>query len=502
MADRKLTLTVVLTLIGLIHLISDSALKACPFCLAPPNTLAVQIDEADVILVGEMVGRRLYERQIQVDVNATTQFRIVRTIKAPGMSLNPGSQPRRAPMFLRPGQIVTIPGYNDSAPEELCLLIGRFTDTGAGDNSQTYDLAGSEETGTDVDKGVQQASASSDSPESSGGILKSGGTQTAAFEVDTASADAASEASGDSTAETRSFQRASLVSLVVPELLEWDSPTPVTPERLEYILGAPAVSVPKSLRLPYYINWLESADEQIAADAWAEFAGSPYEDVVSVTRLYPREKLRQWVANPDTNPERLGLFGMMLGLCGQSEDAALMQELIGEPRPSKDFRYGIEGVMGGYLLLTGEAGLRYLEDSRLKTPGVAAEELFAVVSAIQYMWSYESTRIDRSRLRESLHGLLHHPDMQEIVITDLARWKDWPTAPKLMQMFESEAMDDRGQKAVVQFAIALTRDAAKNKGPDAPTGEQLQQSRDFLAMVEQKHPQLLRHAARDFGPPQ
>ncbi|MFN8710414.1 MAG: hypothetical protein ACK50J_27390, partial [Planctomyces sp.] len=153
----------------------------------------------------------------------------------------------------------------------------------------------------------------------------------------------------------------SLVSLVVPELLEWDSPTPVTPERLEYILGAPAASVPKSLRLPYYINWLESPDEQIAADAWAEFAGAPYEDVISVTRLYPREKLRQWVANPETNPERLGLFGMMLGLCGESDDAALMQKLIGEPRSSKDFRYGIEGVMGGYLLLTGESGLRYLE---------------------------------------------------------------------------------------------------------------------------------------------
>ncbi len=101
------------------------------------------------------------------------------------------------------------------------------------------------------------------------------------------------------------------------------------------------------------------------------------------------------------SPERLGLYGMMLGLCGQPEDAEFLREQIGDPKPAKEFRFGTEGIMGGYLLLAGEDGLSYLEETRLKPTGVDYTEHFAVMQAVQFIWSYESDVISKPGSRKA-----------------------------------------------------------------------------------------------------
>ena len=68
----------------------------------------------------------------------------------------------------------------------------------------------------------------------------------------------------------------------------------------------------------------------IADDAYAEFANAPYNEIVPLAKQFPRESLRKWIVSPDVVPTRLGLYGMMLGLCGNDEDAALMQAKITE----------------------------------------------------------------------------------------------------------------------------------------------------------------------------
>lgn len=492
--------------------------SGCPFCLAPPETLSEIFAGADVVLVGEMLRMNLFDQQIKADISATTEFRIRAVFKAPGTdhdalsairrtwefpevhsqdallhNVSPGAENPQSsltadsgrsanstessvfedssiPDSIRPGRMVTVPGYTESAPGELFLLVGRYVATPDSNGSSTFEITSAGDTAEKEADSVTTANLEADAQES---------------------------------IRVPFGQNLIQASFVVPELLEWDAPEPLTMERMHYLFEAPAPELPQQLRLPYYLAHLESTDTVIAVDAWAEFAGAKYEEVAAVRSSMSRDRLRSWIADPNANPERLGLYGMMLGLCGNASDAEFLREQIGTPNSGKSFRYGVEGLMGGYLLLTGDAGVAFLEDTRLRRPGVASEELFAVVQSLQFIWSYENLLISRPRLRAALHLLLDNEDMREVIIADLARWKDWPTAYRLQETFQTAGQDDdRSRKAIVRFMIALIRDADRDTGLEKPAPELVDSTRQFLAVVEMKYPQLLQTAWREFGPPQ
>lgn len=471
--------------------------SACPFCLSPPQTWSEILAGADVVVVGELVGRELFDHQIVTESSSRTQFRIVKTVKAPGdghdrlrrlrfRSSTAASQLQTqnaerplGPCELLPGRTTTIQEYVTGKPGDLFLLSGRRCFPLSNDAVTTFETSD-----------AAPATSTSITPQ---------------------------ESPADATSVPLRFD------LCLPSgLLQWDSPAALNSQLLPYLLNAPDNDIPQSLRLTYFVPFLESSDAEIAADAWGEFARSQYEDVVAVRHLLSREKIRSWIARPEIGPERLGLYGMLLGLCGTADDAEFLRQQIGEPRLKKskstEFRFGIEGLMGGLLLLTGESGLDYLDSSRLQNSEAASEEQFAVVSALQYMWSYESTRIAPARLRQSLRLLLDNPEMREIIIADLARWQDWQSAPVLISRFSSESADEGTRRAIVQFMIALTREAERAKQPPVRTvsntqtaesnaisrtpvdSDLLQSVTQFLDQVRVSHPQMIQSAMREFGP--
>ena len=77
----------------------------------------------------------------------------------------------------------------------------------------------------------------------------------------------------------------------------------------------------------------------------------------------PREKIRKWFDDPDTAVTRIGLYGVLLGLCGDESDVKRVEHKI--LYPDSDFRLGLDGIMFGYLILNGENGLQVLEESKM-----------------------------------------------------------------------------------------------------------------------------------------
>ena len=107
--------------------------------------------------------------------------------------------------------------------------------------------------------------------------------------------------------------------------LEWGSPLEVTETSFNYITQAPSKETPAAKRLAYFVKFLEFSDQIVADDAYGEFANAQYKDIVSVKDQFPREKLREWLANPQTVTSRLGLYGLMLGLSGTQEDGEYLK---------------------------------------------------------------------------------------------------------------------------------------------------------------------------------
>ena len=508
---KKITSTLCLFAFALQLVLPVRPTNACPFCLAPPQTWAEILSGADVVIVGEIIQRQTFEAEHR----AQSEF-LIREVRLPGRMqqqvslLHPagqsgalrGNTDDSLTVLLRPGMTLRLDQYVTGLPGDLFLLVGHRLQPVETAGGSTFEF-----TQTETASPIRQVSASSEigdtavaNPDTSitvADVISINPDEFAAgaaAEADAATGDDVSIRDTDnqlSRGDRASFQ---YPGVLVPELMQWDV-SAMSSTAISYILQAPDNALPATMRLPYYVSFLESSDPEIAADAWGEFARSQYEDVKMASKLLSPDRVRQWIADPKMSPERLGLYGMMLGLCGTADDVAFLRMQIGVPSADRPFRYGSEGLMGGLMLLDESGGLAFLEQTRLAASGCSSDELFAAVQAIQFIWSYEPDCIPHDRLRGSLHGLLANPLLRELVITNLARWQDWPTAPRLVKLFETLGDDDPGsRRAIVMFMFALQKAAATS---DVPT-ELQDLAAGFLKHVETTHPQLLNAVTRDF----
>ena len=275
----------------------------------------------------------------------------------------------------------------------------------------------------------------------------------------------------------------------------WENPTAITPASYAYVMQAPSLQKPTTERLQYFLKFLEHQDMIIANDAFAEFANAPFEDIVPLTPQLPREKLHHWLSSKSTPAPRLGLYGLMLGLCGNEDDIDFMEDKINVQ--AQGLRSGIGGLMSGYLMLTGSEGLDHLERSKFQQKNTSPNELFAAREAVSFMWTYGKGRyqIPPERLRQSMRMLLNRPELADLVIADLARWQDWTVMDRLVSLYDAEGYDYKGiRQAIIRYLLVASRYSdPSDGGPDATTAAR---ARKYLTLIRNRDPQLVKRAER------
>ncbi len=258
----------------------------------------------------------------------------------------------------------------------------------------------------------------------------------------------------------------------------------------QYVKQAPATDVPTAKRLEYFVKFLEFSDEQIAMDAYWEFANAPWEDIVKAKHKLDREKLHQWLQNEKTLANRLNLYFLMLGLCGNDADARMLENLVRVPPPG--WNLGRDGLMSSYLLLTGDKGLKVLNETKLTNPQAPFSEVYAAMQALRFMWSYGNGRVSPDLLRQSMRTLIDSPDLADLAIADLARWEDWSLQDRLRQQFGNAEL--RVQRAIVRYFLIAAK--PKLNAPDLPASAK--QASMNLEKLRQQEPKLVNEAERYF----
>lgn len=280
-------------------------------------------------------------------------------------------------------------------------------------------------------------------------------------------------------------QRCLLFGRKEDELI-WETPVPLSEEAERYIRKFPAADDPLAKRLDYFLGYLEAKDSLIAMDALAEFAVVPYSDVATMAAKLPPEKLRVWLTDEQTVPQRLGLYGMMLGLCGTAEDAELLRSKIESPK--SDYPFGLDGLTFGYLLLTKSEGLDVLDEIKLRPQTTKPEELALIIAALRVMWTDGGDRIPSERLRRSMRLCLNRPEIAGPASTDLARWEDWSIQDRLMSLYGAKDFDDsHTRKAIAGYFVA----ASKSK-----LAEVKLQARKNLDKLRERDPDVVKAAER------
>jgi len=282
--------------------------------------------------------------------------------------------------------------------------------------------------------------------------------------------------------------------------LEWMPPMEVTETGYQYILQAPSREAGSTERLTYFAQFLEYPDPLISQDAWAEFANAPFEDVLPVADVLDPEKVRSWVLSDETNPMRLGLYGMLLGLCGTPEDAPAIRDKI--LAQSDTLRLGIDGVMAGYLLLTGAEGLEVIEQEKLVNPETPFSETYAALQALRFMLNYVPDRIPKERLSQSLRSMLDRPELADLIISDLARWEDWTVVDRLYGMYDSEGFSEPAiKRAIIRYFLLAQHAGNKAASEGESMPEYATKATEYLETITANDPQTVENAKRYFMAP-
>lgn len=237
-----------------------------------------------------------------------------------------------------------------------------------------------------------------------------------------------------------------LVMGVDPPNLIWSTPLKCNPRVIEYIHKLDSLPAGGGKRLEFFQDYLEDAESVLAFDAYDEFARAPYADLIEMKDQMRREQLVAWILNPETAVNRRRLYFTMLGVCGQTEDIEMLEELIRSGDRQK--QAGLDALVGCYLILKGEAGLPLIEEQLLANPEVDYVDTLAAVSAIRFMGT-ESKLISTARLCQSLRTLLKRPDLADMIIPDLARWQDWSVLDQLAGLFR----EAKGETVWLRVAI-------------------------------------------------
>lgn len=293
----------------------------------------------------------------------------------------------------------------------------------------------------------------------------------------------------------------------------WDEPFGCSEAAFDYIAKAPAprfaggLEVPCRTRLPYFAAFLENADEMVAEDAFREFSDATPEDLAAAQGAFEREKLREWVLSPDTLQERLSVYAVMLGLVGTEEDGTILERLA--VAPVTDFRLGADGVMSGYLLLRGEPGLDLLQRLKLEARHVVGpgghvvrneagqpvptpfSETYSAMQAVRFMWWHGDGRIAPERLRAAMRTLLARPELADLVIMELARWKDWAVVERVAGLYDAEGFEHPGiKRAILRYLMAAQKDRPVSERPEEEpiVPEHAEQAERHFSTIRRKDP--------------
>lgn len=285
------------------------------------------------------------------------------------------------------------------------------------------------------------------------------------------------------------------------ETMQWESPDTITETAFHYIMQAPSPEIPLHERLPYYLKFLEFSDQTIANDAYNEFALAPFEDVATIADKFPRENLRKWLRDESkdgTIITRFGLYGIMLGLCGNADDAKFLEGLFFNK--ADKYRIGMEGIVSGYLFLSGEEGLERIREQLLSDKSASTDFLYPLLRAFRIVWTYAKHRVPREELILTVRTFLEHERMAELAIPDLSRWQDWESAERLLTQVQSSPWnEDEGfRKAVIAYMAVCADATTEQDGKKVPV-PQAKLAGEYVAEIKQNEPELYEKALVSTG---
>jgi hypothetical protein len=239
---------------------------------------------------------------------------------------------------------------------------------------------------------------------------------------------------------------------VDPKELAWGTPTALSDRGVKYLEKVAQLGDAPEQRLAFFQEYFEDADPLLSSDAFNEFAKAPFADVVLIKGNMHHDKLVAWINDDKIPASRRRLYLTMLGMCGTPADVPRIEAMI--KTDDRQARTALDAMIGCYLNLKGVDGLPLVEDLFLKNDKAEYVDTYSAIVALRVL-GQETNIIPKQRLVAALRHMLDRPQLADLVIPDLARWQDWGSMPKLVELFKNANEESSWVRVpVVQFLRA------------------------------------------------
>ncbi|HVA48794.1 MAG TPA: hypothetical protein VNH11_20680 [Pirellulales bacterium] len=223
-----------------------------------------------------------------------------------------------------------------------------------------------------------------------------------------------------------------------------------------YVARSPPLDTPVAERLGYFVRYLEHADPLIAEDAYLEFGHAPFDEIARLAGRLPIDRLRDWIDDESVPPPRKGLYGLLLGLAAAARESPEIADDFWRwiSAPANDFRSGFDGILGGYLWVGKEAGLRRLERRYLDREQAAMGDLRHLMTALRFYHDH-GHGIPAAELTKVYRRFLDQPALAAAALADLARWQDWASLERVTLLFGRPGYTDAAtERALIGYLLA------------------------------------------------
>jgi hypothetical protein len=195
---------------------------------------------------------------------------------------------------------------------------------------------------------------------------------------------------------------------------------------------ATAISAPERLR--FFAGRLDDPDPAVAADAFLELAKSPDAELIAARSAIPAAVVRRQLHDPATPADRIGVLALLLGLCGDKSDAAVLGGLLDQSPPAERVRENLGGFLAALTTLDPDAGWRRIAAVLADTKR-SFDQRLAAVGAVRFFQAAKPAEV-RAQVIAAYRPVIAQPDFADVPVEDLRRWGWWDLTADILPLLD------------------------------------------------------------------
>lgn len=215
---------------------------------------------------------------------------------------------------------------------------------------------------------------------------------------------------------------------------------------------------------------LEHSDATVGSEAFLEFALANDADIAAAKKQYDPKKLRAWITAKDTPVERIGVYAILLGLCGDADtDAPAFRKWMTEER----FSTQLSGLIAGWISLDAKAGWANL-NSILSDAKLPFTQRLSALSALRFLQATAGPA-HRADIVHACGQMVTDAEFADLIIDDLRRWAWWDHTEKILASYTTTSPKIL-KRTIIRYALQC---------PEKPAAI-------FIAKVRAAEPELVK----------